>query len=193
MSLMKTTNLYTPGSKTQIYSGALNDSWPFLSLDIKLVHVGVCSLSNPPGNAVGIRSSPPFSHLDHVLDLKLWRILLWAAEESHCVPLLSSGDILSLFHQMSIFSPASRWKYWTKQEIIWVKTLREEICIENIFCCLDDKFYRDVFFCSRIFLVSYFSWLLLMFWWRHRCWPLWALTAVIIIITITAFQIFTLE
>ncbi len=66
MSLMKTTNLYTPGSKTQIYSGALNDSWPFLSLDIKLVHVGVCSLSNPPGNAVGIRSSPPFSHLDHV-------------------------------------------------------------------------------------------------------------------------------
>lgn len=66
MSLMKTTNLYTTGSKTQIYSGALNDSWPFLSLDIKLVHVGVCSLSNPPGNAVGIRSSPPFSHLDHV-------------------------------------------------------------------------------------------------------------------------------
>ena len=193
MSLMKTTNLYTPGSKTQIYSGALNDSWPFLSLDIKLVHVGVCSLSNPPGNAVGIRSSPPFSHLDHVLDLKLWRILLWAAEESHCVPLLSSGDILSLFHQMSIFSPASRWKYWTKQEIIWVKTLREEICIENIFGCLDDKFYRDVFLCSRIFLVSYFSWLLLMFWWRHRGWPLWALTAVIIIITITAFQIFTLE
>ena len=66
MGLMKTTNLYTPGSKTQIYSGALNDSWPFLSLDVKLVHVGVCSLSNPPGNAAGIRSSPPFSHLDHV-------------------------------------------------------------------------------------------------------------------------------
>ena len=74
----------------------------------------------------------------------------------YCPLVTSPGDIIvSPFLQMSIFSQDAGWKYWGKQEIIWVKTLARKYAQ---FLLFGWQILTRCFLLFPIFSRSTFSW-----------------------------------